>query len=133
VSTEILQPFQLAPSGGVAVTAVPSQQVQQHLQSLVSTNPGDRLMQPQYGVPLAGYLFGLDRSQVALLANTDISVAIGKWEPMVSIRDVRTTLSNDSLGMLAITVEYSPGPAPSSSGAQVHTATILVGGDVIES
>ena len=132
MSTELLQPFQLTPSGGVAVTTVPTQQVQQHLQSLVSTSPGDRVMQPQYGVPLASYLFGLDRSQVSMLASKDVSTAVTKWEPMVNIRDVRTTLSNDDLGTIAINVEYSPGPSPSVSGAQVHTATVLVGGTILE-
>lgn len=130
MSTEILAPFQLTPSGGVAATTVPSQQVQQHLQSLVSTSPGERIMRPTYGVPLAGYLFGLDRSQVAMMANNDVAQAISRWEPAVSIRDVRTGLSDDSLGRLSINVDYAPGPTPSAT-APTQTATVLVGGSVI--
>lgn len=130
MSTEILQPFQLTPSGGVAVTTVPALQVQQHLQSLVSTSPGERVMQPAYGVPLASYLFGLDKSQVSMLVSKDVQTAVQRWEPTVSIRDIRTVLADDSLGSLKINVDYSPGPTP-SAGAPVQTATVLVGGSVI--
>lgn len=134
MSTEMVQPFQLTPSGGVAVTTVPAEQVQQHLQSLVSTSPGERIMRSQYGVPLASYLFGLDRNQVAMLAQKDVANAIAKWEPTVSIRDIRMALADDSLGRLSINVDYAPGPAASSSSsAPTQTATVLVGGDVITS
>ena len=130
MSTELLQPFQLTPSGGVATTTIPSVQVQQHLQVLVSTNPGERVMQPTYGIPLARYLFGLDTDQTAAAVANDVSAAVGKWEPNINVRDVRTTLSDTSQGLVAINVDYSPGaisPGPSA----VQTASILVGGTVL--
>jgi uncharacterized protein len=131
MSTELSQPFQLTPSGGVAVTTIPSVQVQQHLQSLVSTNPGERVMQPKYGVPLANFLFGLDTSQTAAAVSNDVSAAVAKWEPNVNIQDVRTMVSDTSEGLVSINVDYSPGAvAPSSS--VISTASILVGGTVIE-
>lgn len=130
MSIELLTPFQLTSSGGVAVTTVPDQQVQQHLQALVSTNPGERVMQPRYGVPLADYLFGLDTDQTAAAVSNDISAAVVKWEPSVNIQHVRTLISDTSQGLLSIDVDYSPGSvAPSPS--VVSTCTILVGGSVI--
>lgn len=116
----------------MAVTTVPSQQVQQHLQCLVSTNPGQRVMQPSYGIPLANYVFGLDNNQMAAAVSNDISAAVAKWEPNVNIRDVRTLIDDTSLGLLSINVDYSPGALTvTGSSNAVQTATILVGGDVL--
>lgn len=132
MSQEIAQPFQLTPSGGVAVTTVPSQQVQQHLQSLVSTNPGERVMQPTYGVALANYVFSMDTGATAVMVSNDVSAAVAKWEPAVNIQDVRTLISDTSLGLLSIDVDYSPGsPSVSASPSVVQTAVLLVGGDVV--
>ena len=131
MSDELLMPFQLTPSGGVAVTTVPSQQVQQHLQALASTSPGERVMQPSYGVPLSGLVFGLDTSQTSAVVTNELSAAIAKWEPSVNIRDVRTLISDTSQGLLSINVDYSPGaPGVSSAPSTIQTATILVGGTV---
>ena len=88
MSVELQIPFGLTPSGGVAVITNPSDQVQQHLQSLVSTNPGERVMQPKYGVPLASYLFGLDTDQTAAAVANDVSAAVTRWEPKVNVQDV---------------------------------------------
>lgn len=130
MSTEILTPFQLTPSGGVAAASVPADQVQQHLQALVSTTPGERVMQPAYGVALANALFGLGTAQTAAIVSTDVQAAIAKWEPNVNIQDVRTSVGDTSLGIVAIDVDYSPGSGPPSPNA-VQTCTVLVGGSVI--
>lgn len=130
MSVEILQPFQLTPSGGVAVTTNPTTQVQQHLQVLVSTSPGERAMQPTYGIPLSNYVFGLDTNQTATAVSNDIATAVARWEPNVNVQDVRTLVSDTSLGILSIDVDYSPGSvAPSPSAVQ--TATVLVGGTIV--
>ena len=133
MSSEMVAPFQLTPSGGVAVTTSPYTQVQQHLQALVSTSPGERVMRPTYGVPLPSYLFGLDKPQVMMMAQRDVQVAITKWEPNINVQDVRTVLSDTSLGGVAISVDYSPGITVGAGAAQVQTATVLVGGEIITS
>lgn len=132
MSVELAIPFGLDPSGGVAVTTVPAQQVQQHLKALVSTNPGERVMQPTYGVPLANYVFGLDTDQTAAAVSNDVSAAVAKWEPNVNIQHVRTLVSDTSQGLVSLDVDYAPGPVAPSPSA-VSTATVLPGGDVIAS
>jgi uncharacterized protein len=128
--SELQQPFGLTPSGGVAAVTDPSIITQQHLQALVSTTPGERVMQPRYGVPLAVHLFGIDAAAVDAQISADIVSAIRTWEPSVAVQDVQTTVSDTTLGIASINVQYTPG-AGIAAQAQAQTATVLVGGGVV--
>lgn len=128
--SELQAPFGLTPSGGIATVTSPVTLSQQHVQALVSTNPGERVMRPTYGVPLSSYLFGLDASQVATAVGNDIATALATWEPSISLQDVKTSVSDTSQGIASVEVDYSPGAA-SAIPASVQTATVLVGGSVV--
>jgi hypothetical protein len=56
-SKEILFPFSFDRSGGVAITRDPDTQVRQHVEALLRTIPGERVMRPTYGVSLIDYVF----------------------------------------------------------------------------
>lgn len=132
MARELQAPFGLTPSGGIAVVTTPGDMVQQHLKTLVSTNPGDRAMLPTYGVPLATYVFGIGADQVGPLVSADVSRAIHQWEPAVNLQNVQTMLSDTSEGLVAVDVQYSPGATVTSSST-TSTATVLVGGSVVGS
>jgi len=129
---ELRSPFGLTPSGAVAVVTAPGDMVQQHLKALVSTSPGDRLMQPAYGVPLAGYVFGLSADEVGPLVASDVRRAIQQWEPAVNLQNVQTMIADTSEGLASVDVQYSPG-ATVTSASTTSTASVLVGGSVIGS
>lgn len=130
--TELQAPFGLTPSGGIAAVSVPGDMVQQHLRALVSTNPGERVMRPTYGVPLSSYVFGLSASEVSTLVSADVARAIQQWEPSVNLQDVRALTSDTSEGLVAVDVNYTPGAVVTGS-AVVSTASVLVGGSVVGS
>lgn len=132
MSVEVLTPFSLTPSGGIASTTNPAIQVQQHIQALVSTNPGERVMRPTYGVPLSSYLFGADADMVATSIGNDVSTAIATWEPSVSLMDITPIISDTSEGIAQVQIEYAPG-AVTNSLQSVQTATVLVGGTIVGS
>lgn len=130
MATELQAPFGLTPSGGIAAFSVPGDMVQAHLQSLVSTNPGERAMQPTYGVPLAQYVFGISADTISPMVINQVTQAIQKWEPSVNLQGVQTEVADTSQGKIAVNVTYSPGVAATGS-AQLTTATVLVGGTVL--
>jgi phage baseplate assembly protein W len=130
MSTEIQTPFGLTPSGGVASTANPATQTQQHIQTLVSTNPGERVMLPKYGVPLSSYVFGADADVVSTAIGQNVSAAVAQWEPSVSLLDIVPVISDTSEGNAQVKIEYAPG-AVTNSLQSVSTATVLVGGTVV--
>lgn len=129
-TTELAAPFGLTPSGGIAVFSTPADQVQAHLTALVSTGPGERVMLPQYGVPLTSLVFGDTAGVVVQQVGADVQSAIGQWEPNVNLIDVRLDISDTPEGMAGVTVEYSPGQTVTST-ATVSTATVLVGGTIV--
>lgn len=132
MATELRAPFGLTPSGGIAAFSLPGDMVQAHLQALVSTNPGERVMQSRYGVPLSSYVFGLNAQETGALVTNDVGQAIARWEPSVNLQNVQLMTSDTSEGIVSVNVQYTPGAAVTGSSV-VSTATVLVGGSVIQS
>lgn len=132
MSTELLTPFQLTPSGAVAVTTDPGVQAQQHVTSLVSTNPGERVMLPAYGVPLASLVFASNDPVVVATIEQDVTNALAQWEPSIIVNSVSPAAGQDpSQGVAMVNVDFQAGATADAPGASVQTATILVGGQVI--
>jgi uncharacterized protein len=132
MSVEILQPFQLTSSGSVAITTNPSVQAQQHVSSLVSTVPGERVMLPTYGVSLAGLVFAPNDPAVIQTIQQDVTNAVNTWEPSLTVQSVTPTPGQDpTQGQAMVNVDYTIASQPGLPGAAIQTATVLVGGDVI--
>jgi hypothetical protein len=132
VSIEIQTPFQLTPSGAIAVTTDPGVQAQQHVTSLVSTSPGERVMLPAYGVPLAALVFASNDPVVVATIEQDVTTALAEWEPSIIVNSVSPAAGQDpSQGAAMVNVDFQAGATPGAPGASVQTATILVGGTVV--
>jgi hypothetical protein len=126
MTAEIAIPFALDVHGSVAVTTDPDVQQAQHVSSLVTTQPGERVMRPKYGVPTMKYLFGNNGGNVTALINKDVQQAMSTWEPGITVNSV-TPVWNNQGGIAEIDVDYLA--APEDTGA-VQTAVINVGGSV---
>lgn len=134
MSVEMIIPFQLAPDGSIAVTTDPNRQAQQHVDALVSTNPGERVMLPGYGVPVRDSVFSPDdETAVNNLAN-EITEAFAKWEPNITIDavDFQTTPGQPD-GFCTIELDWSIKQIQNATSSGVLSATILIGGTVISS
>jgi Bacteriophage baseplate protein W len=129
MSIEILVPFALDQNGKVATTADPDLQAMQHVESLVATYPGERVMLPAYGIPLRDYMFAPGVSAVTARINNDVNSAMGAWEPSLTVRSITPT-ADELEGVSDIKVDFTRGAANTSP---VSTATVLVGGTVIDS
>lgn len=132
MSVELLMPFQLTPSGAVATTTDPRVQAQQHVTALISTNPGERVMTPTYGVPLAALVFGSNNPLVVTTIQRDVTQALAKWEPGIIIKSITPAAGQDpTQGVAMVNVEFQAGAQPGAPGSGVQTATVLVGGTVV--
>jgi phage baseplate assembly protein W len=130
-NTEILQPFQLTPSGQVAVTSAPSQQGQQHINMIITTNPGERVMlDGSYGVGAASLVFEPDDGFLADQIVTATESQMAQWEPSIIVNSVVPVADYPSEGSVTVDVQWS---LPASSAlSPTNTATVLVGGTVVE-
>jgi phage baseplate assembly protein W len=58
------------------------------LLQLLLTNPGERVMIPDFGTPLRNLLFEQNTANLAQNAKTMIIEAIRSWEPRIAVRDI---------------------------------------------
>lgn len=82
---EIRVPFQIDPTGGVAFVEGESASVQQHLTSLIATNPGERVMRPTYGVATRARLFEPNDTLAMEELRHDIGQQANYYEPNAEI------------------------------------------------
>jgi uncharacterized protein len=132
MGVEILQPFQLDTNGQIASTDDPDIQVDQHLLSLVSTNPGERVMLPNYGVPTFKYMFSMNSAENQQGFLNSVNSAMASWEPNITVDVEFINTENLFDGEMDIQINWSTGNEFTSSSNGLLTATVLVGGTVVE-
>ena len=125
MSDEILIPFQLDHTGQIAVTSDTNTQINQHVMSLLNTEPGQRAIYTDYGVPLSGLLFE-EEDVVAQDLMDDLISAATKYEP--GIEFIESNAAQDSDGMVLASIVYSRVDAPDSPLATAqNTNTVTIG------
>lgn len=122
-------PFDLNSQGQVDTTTDPNEIAEGRIQSLIGTYPGERVMQPTYGVDLPGYLFNADIIKKTDIIAHDINVAVSTWEPSLKLIDVKPVTDINETGLVDINVEFTISNDPTFT--PVQTATVLVGGLVV--
>lgn len=127
MSFEIKIPFGLNQFGSVDSTSDPNVQVMQHVKSLVVTNPGERVMLPEYGIPLRTYLFEPDPVAVTAQIHKDVLVQMAQWEPSVNLISIEPVVDDNSLGVVDLDVDFSINPGDDNA---ISTALVSVGGTV---
>lgn len=128
-------PFSLTPDGRVSIETDPNVQIGQRVNALVSTAPGDRVMNLNYGVALNAFVFeDIDDETEARLADV-VKTALSIYEPGVVVRVVTPTWSADQTSVLGVNVDYQRTDAPNSPlviSKKINTAVLKVGGTVQE-
>ena len=128
---EIQIPFHLDVHGNVATTSDPGVQQMQHVASLVKTYPGERVMRPNYGIPLRDYVFASGTDFVSHEINKEVTSQMSKWEPSIQVTNIEPVLDEASQGVVSLNVTFN-GPGGNVTGVK-NTAVVYVGGKVIES
>jgi phage baseplate assembly protein W len=126
---EMAVPFQIDPStGGVAVLTDAVSILAQHIETIVLTMLGERVMMPQYGSPVEGSLFASINSRLIALLPSDITTAIQTWEPSVQVVSVTPSYNiTQAPSTLTIDIQFTVVPY-----ANVNTVTVSTGGSVVQ-
>lgn len=82
-------------TGGFAMTTGTAE-VEQAMYLILSTTPGERPMRPEFGCPLADYVFAPADATTAGLISYEVVRAITRWEPRVEVVDVVVTPDADT-------------------------------------
>ena len=132
--SEISIPFRLNGSGQIATETVPNAQVRQHVMSLLNTQPGERVVYSDYGVPLADSLFEADSAVTQELPDI-IDTAFARWEPGVQLTAVNPeTTDNPWDGAVNVNISYLRTDAPDTTvpATTTNVAVVSPGGAVTE-
>ena len=70
-------------------------QIKSDLLVLLLTNPGERIMMPEFGTPLRTLMFEPNDSNLHMQARSMIIRAIDQWEPRVVINSIEVTGSQE--------------------------------------
>jgi phage baseplate assembly protein W len=134
MSTEIQLPFQLGPNGVVSTVSDTPTVTDQHVQSLLSTIQGERVMLPTYGLNLAGLVFGNNDPVLTGVIQADVTDAFAQWEPAINLTSISQSQATDAqFGIAAVNVEYelsSTNTVGSGSTPLTQTATMTIGGTI---
>ena len=129
---EIAIPFRFGSDGRVATVDNPDVQVRQHVQSLINTQPTERVMLQNYGVNSHGLLFSNDDPQeLALSLSRRVTSAFDEWEPGVSVTRAQPDVTDEGVARVDIMYKRKDSPYTSSSEG-VNTAMVGSNGVVRE-
>lgn len=98
-------PPRIGPSGGLLLTNDRSE-LNEAIQIVLSTSPGQRVMRPSFGCRLQELVFAPNNSQTAAQARRFVEEALGMWEPRIEILDIQVFPNPDKRFELVIEILY---------------------------
>ncbi len=98
-------PLSVDRRGGIAL-ATGEQDVDQAIEIILSTAPGERPMRPEFGCGVHDFVFdSVDASTVGKMEEA-IRDALDRWEPRIEVEDVDFDLTRVGDGQLLIAIGY---------------------------
>ena len=91
--------------GGV-VMAEHLAKVRTAMRALLGTNPGERVMRPEFGCGLQELVFdSLDAATLARVEHT-VQQALRRFEPRIDVLSVKASIGDAAVGRLAVSIDF---------------------------
>lgn len=91
--------------GTVALVAGEAE-IEQAIQVILGTAPGQRVMRPQFGCRIHELVFAPNNSATAGMAARYVGEALGRWEPRIEVQRVQARPDPANPACLLISVDY---------------------------
>ena len=125
-NSEVMVPFQLDHQGRIASVSDDDARIRQHFLSLINTEPGERTVVANYGIPISALLFeNTDLVQQTLY--TDIADSASYWEPGISVGQGIPVGQQESDSLVLLNLTYARNDSEVSGGVPSQTNTVVVG------
>ena len=79
---------------------------QQNIKMIVLTSPGERVMEPDFGVGIRNYLFEQETPFLVSKIRTRIGTQVEKYAPFIKIRELNINIDSDN-GFLSVEIKYA--------------------------
>ena len=98
-------PVRLAKDGALAMVAY-EEDIRQAIRIILGTNPGERVMRPNFGAGLNAFLFEPVNTTTLALIQNRVRKALVDWEPRIDVEDVSVTSDPATRSKVLIDVHY---------------------------
>lgn len=73
---------------------------------ILSTVPGERVLQPNFGCRLQELVFAEGNAATLALAERYVTIALEQWEPRIDVKDVAATYDTAEHNRISIALDY---------------------------
>jgi uncharacterized protein len=98
-------PLQVDATSGIAL-ATQVRDIEQAIEIILRTAPGERPMRPEFGCRIQDHLFSPTNEATASAIAHDVRSALEEWEPRIDVEDVRVGFDAAELGTFYIDIGY---------------------------
>lgn len=98
-------PLRLDADGALGTSAA-EQDVREAIRIILATEPGERVMRPEFGAGLSRFVFEPLSTTLLALIRTRVHEALVDWEPRIEVEQVDTTLDAAERNLVRIEVSY---------------------------
>lgn len=96
----------VAPDAGRLPVVSGPEKVRQAIFTLLDTDPGERVMRPDFGCGLRRFLMQPNNPATRAAIEREIAQALGRWEPRVKLVDLAVTPTDDP-ALVLIEIHYA--------------------------
>ena len=98
-------PLRIDPTNAIGL-ATQVRDIEQAIEIIIRTAPGERPMRPEFGCRIQDHLFSPTNEATAAAIAHDVRRALELWEPRIDVEDVQVQIDPHELGMFYIDVGY---------------------------
>ena len=98
-------PLRVDPTNAIAL-ARRVRDIEQAIEIIIRTAPGERPMRPEFGCRIQDHLFAPINQATAAAIAYDVRSALELWEPRIDVQDVRVGLEGHEQATFYIDVTY---------------------------
>ena len=98
-------PLRVDRRGGIALVAG-EEDIDEAITIILGTAPGERPMRPEFGCGIHDYIFEAVDAYTMGRLETEIRIALDRWEPRIEVVDINFDTSAADVGQLLIDIGY---------------------------
>jgi uncharacterized protein len=98
-------PVAVAPGGDVAM-AEAAEDIRQAILLILQTEPGERVMRPDFGTGLRGLIFQPVNTTTMTLVRHRVEEALVAWEPRIDLTEVTVSADRSQPSTLLVRIDY---------------------------
>jgi phage baseplate assembly protein W len=116
---DIAFPYRIDPQGRTAAAASTDEHIEEMLQQLLFTRPGERVNRPDFGCGLLDLVFSPTSPEVAAALSLTVSAAVQQWlGDLITVQAIDVTSADSSLQVALAYIVKATG-APSTATLSV--------------